>query len=233
MDANEVRLVATASWANKYCGRLDEVLEDRWRDLTDRVRAGLDQLSWSELSFGPGDDFSQRVIEPAVKAWIERHVEPLIREATDEFRSTVQLEPNWKPGSPGCKILTEGELQVADALQASLLPGGVALGWGAVTAGLVTTTKLLIFSTVVVNWPLLVGGLLAGTVLSWCGIVSLSDLKRRLKGRFEAKIAGQLREGLVGQGIQQNGRLMPSLKSQLQTQIRGIAAEARKQLAGG
>jgi hypothetical protein len=47
------------------------------------------------------------------------------------------------------------------------VPAGLLIGGGAVTAAIVTTTKLLLLTTVVVHWPLLVAGLVVGTILSW------------------------------------------------------------------
>ncbi len=225
------RQVAASRWADRYCLRADEVLHATWHELADRVREGVEQFSWNELAFGPGEPFSKRVIEPAVRGWVERRVEPLIREATEEFREAVEMEPDWQGGRAEVRVCAGRELGLTDVLPGLLVPGGAAVGYGAVTAAVVTTTKLLIFTTVVIHWPLLIGGLVVGTTLACFGIYRMSDLKDRLKKRFDRTLTGQLREGLVGEGVRQNGKLTPSLLSQLQERIKAIAEEARKQLA--
>lgn len=230
MQQTHEQQVAASRWAEKYCLRIEQVLHTSWHELAERIREGIDQLSWYELTIGPGESFSKRVIEPEVRAWVERRIEPLLREATDEFLETVQAEPDWQRGWSGPQVHAGRELGLMDMLPGLLVPGGVAIGYGAVTAAVVTTTKLLIITTVVVNWPLLVGGLVIGTTLACFGVYRLSDLKTRLKQRFEKTLTGKLKEGLIGKGLHHDGKQMPSLLSQLQEQLEAVAAAARKQL---
>jgi hypothetical protein len=100
------------------------------------------------------------------------------------------------------------------------------VGGGTVPTAVATVTTWFIFTTVVVNWPLLIAGLTVGVVLSWIGVANLANLRRDLQSRFQERLLPHLREAVVGSGVQNQGRTIPSIKSQLQQQVRGQAAAA-------
>jgi hypothetical protein len=221
--------VAVARWADKYTARFDQALTDAWPDLADRLREQVAGLYLYDLTVGPGEAFQKERIEPAVKAWVERYVEPVIEEARDEFCTAVQsdlalVQRDLDP--VGCG----GVLEVTDVLKGLALPTGLLVGGGAVAAAIVTTTKLLIFTTVVVHWPLLIAGLVVGTILSLFGGGSLASLRQTFQKRFENKLVPAVKEALVGGGTDYQGKHIPSLRDQLQQQVREAA---RRQLEPG
>jgi hypothetical protein len=154
----EIRLAITG-WANKYTARLDQIITNAWPDLANRLEACMASLFWSELAFGPGKDFQQRCLDPAVERWQERLIQPLIQVALDDLTDIFEdKQSGLAPDAVAPAFAAEGQLEKLDVLKLLSLPGGVLIAGSAVFAAIVTTTKLLIFTTVIVYWPLLIGG---------------------------------------------------------------------------
>lgn len=142
--------------------------------------------------------------------------------------------PDQQPGQLGGTPPTAGGpgsiLTAGDVLGGLSLPGGVLLGGGATWLAVASVTQFLIFTTVVVNWPLLMLGLAAAALLIVFGGHKMADLHRKLSERFESNLLPRLREALVGAGAVHEGNPVPSLRAQLQTAIRQAAAQARQAL---
>ncbi len=222
------RRVELARWADTYTARIDQELTNAWPDLADRLEGAVAELSWSELAFGPGQGFRQKQVGAAVERWVERHVLPVVEAARCDLQKLLPGGQGPATGSVPTAVDGRGGLGALDVLKGLALPGGVLVGGGAVAAAVVTTTQLLVLTTVAVNWPLLIGGLLAGAALSWFGVASLAGLKEELRRRFRERLLPAVREALVGAGAEHEGEWVPSLKEQLDQQVRHIAG-----LAGG
>ena len=98
------------------------------------------------------------------------------------------------------------------------------------TAAVAEVTVWLVFTTVVVNWPLLLAGLAVGTALSLFGVYRLAQLRETLQRRFGQRLLPSLEGAVVGGGVQRDGRQIPSLKDQLKQKVRETAEAARKAL---
>jgi hypothetical protein len=224
------RRVALARWADKYTARFDRELTNGWPDLADRLRQQVAGLSWYELTVGPGPDFREKRIQPAVGAWVERYVQPIVEDADREFPESAQVGPGDLQGDVRADAPSGGALYATDVLKGMALPGGLLVGGGAVGMALTSATTWLIFATIEVNWPLLIAGLVVGTVLSWFGVISLAGLGAELQRRFENNLLLPLREAVIGTGTEQGGRRVPSLKDQLKRQVSDRAEAARRAL---
>jgi hypothetical protein len=58
----------------------------------------------------PGKGFQTKCIEPVAKAWVERHVPPIIEDAAKDFRDNVQMDPGqlqnpFSAEAPGARVL--------------------------------------------------------------------------------------------------------------------------------
>ena len=82
----------------------------------------------------------------------------------------------------------------------------------------------------VANRPLHVGGPVVGAARSWFGVVNVAGLRRELQDRFSRRLPPAVREALVGEGLGHGGEKVPSLRSQLQRQVRERADAARAAL---
>jgi hypothetical protein len=224
--------VALARWADRYTARFDQELTNAWPDLAERLRQAVALLSWVELSLGPGKDFQEKRIQPAVQSWVERHVTGIIEEANRELHGILPQESEPIKGGSQADVPAEGALYLTDVLRGLALPGGVLVGGGALAVAVTTATTWLIFTTVVVNWPLLIAGLAVGVALSWFGVVSLAGLPKELQERFQKKLLPGIREALVGKGVEYKGERIPSLKDQLVHGVRETAEAARRRLEG-
>jgi hypothetical protein len=228
----EEKEVALARWADRYTSRFDQELTNAWPDLAERLREAVASLSWVELSLGPGKDFQEKRIQPAVESWVERYVQPIIEEADRELRELLPQASEPIKNDARADVPAEGALYLTDVLRGLALPGGVVVGGGTLAVAITTVTTWLIFTTVVVNWPLLIAGLAVAVALSWFGVVSLSGLPKELQERFQKKLLPGIREALVGKGVEHKGERIPSLKDQLVLQVRETAEAARRRLEG-
>jgi hypothetical protein len=190
-------------WENKYTTRLDRDLTKAWPELVNRLQQGIDQLSWSDLTFGPGAGFKQKQIDPRVSLWYQLNVEPVVTEAREELRQIVQVDLEKLPQPPAVEAPGDGALNVIDIARSLTLPGGLLVGGGALAAGITTATSWIFWTVVVVNWPLLIGGLVVGTALCCFGVYSLTNLKadlRALPKAARAPVRGRRpRQGLLVQ----------------------------------
>jgi hypothetical protein len=224
------KVVALDRWVDTFTTRFEQGLSDAWPDLAERLRQQVLGMTWRELTAGPGKAFREKFIEPIVKRWVEHHVDPIIDDACQEFR--VVVGQDLKPTS--CAADADGPsgwgVRPADVLEGMALPGGLLLGGGAVSAAITTVATLMIFTHLVVNWWLLIVGLIVAATVTAFGAARLAQLKGRLRQRFENKLLPKIREAIVGDGAGSDGRKIPSLKQQLQQQVRDSAARARKTL---
>ena len=107
--ARHERKAALARRADEYTGRLDQGLAQAWPDLAERLREAVAALSRYELAAGSAKDFREKRLGPAVAAWVERCVRPLLDEAAEAFRAlapdapgSFAADPRADAGGKGC-----------------------------------------------------------------------------------------------------------------------------------
>jgi hypothetical protein len=222
------KAVALDRWVDKFTTRFELELTAAWPDLAEQLRKHVRAMTWREIATGPGEAFREKCVKPTVNFWEERHVKPIIEVAGKQFPGPSG--PEFSQVACDADAPANGVLRPRDILEGTALPGGLLLGAGAVGAGLTTATTLLVITTMVVNWPLLIGGLIAGMALSIFGGVRLALLKESLFQRFEIKLLPEIREAIIGEGVGRDGHTVPSLKQQLQQQVCESAALAKKLL---
>jgi hypothetical protein len=222
--------VALEAWADRYTTAFDQTLTTAWPDLADRLEQGISTLTLYELATGPGKPFKEGSIRPAVEAWVERHVKRLREKAESEFRNIVEAEAEPLPDDVPGDVDVGGTLEPTDVVKGLALPGGLLLGGGAVGVAITSTTTWLVFTTVVVSWPLLIGGLALGLLLSGFGVYNLSRLKQGLQDRFRKRLLPAIENAVIGTGIEHEGKHVASLKDQLIHEVKHAAAEARQKL---
>jgi hypothetical protein len=155
---------------------------------------------------------------------------PLVEEAAKAYREISPCTPAEIRLDYHVNSDSGGTLRHTDVVKGLALPGGLLLAGGAVGTAIVTTTQLLVLTTVVVNWPLLIAGLVLGGTLAISGGASLATLNRRLQERFQSSLLPLIQNALVGQNIPDQGEHVPSLKEQLQQQVRRQAETFRRYL---
>lgn len=222
--------VAIAWWVDTYTARFDQALTTAWPDLADRLRAAVATLSWSELAFGPGKEFKKKQIEPAIRDWTQLHVQPIIEAAQEEFRRLVQTDETRMKAEAEFGAVDGGALEFADLLKALGVPGGLLLGGGAIAALITEGTVWLVFTTIVVNWPVLICGLLVGGVLALFGAGSIGHMLGQLQDRFTKRILPTLERAIIGEGTEHDGKHIPSLKDALKQMVHDAADAVRQAL---
>jgi len=226
---HEARL-ALQGWADKYRSRIDKDLHDGWPDLKDRIQDAVGRLSWKELATGPGSDFQKERLNPAVEAWVSHYVEPIIEDAAREFQTLAcDIEQSLSASPAGNQKALSG-LSSIDVLEALTLPMGATVAGVAVVAAIGKVTTLIIFTSIIVKWPLLIAGLIVGGVLIAVGALRLATLKDRLRGRIERHLLPQIKDAIVGNGVVQGGRHEPSLRQKLTAGVDGALDKALQKL---
>lgn len=226
-DIHAERRCQVYRWRDEYKAEAERVMVHALPDLRERVRRAVSDLSLRELALGPGEDFSRNVLAQIIQEWIDRYVCPLIQQAETAFLTEVGMPPEWSPPSNGSTPGVRGELRTTDVLKGLAAPMGVGVGAASLIVAITTTTHFLVFTTVVVAWPLLIVGLsLAGVAILFGG-GSLARLRTRLVLRLEHQVEPRLREGLVGAGV--DGR--PSVLAELQGAIDQVADQALTNLS--
>jgi hypothetical protein len=223
------RKVALDRWADTYTARFDQALTNAWPDLVDRLERCIAGLSWYELSFGPGEPFRQ-CIKRAVQDWVERHVQPLLAKASEDFRDCVLMDPEEMRTDASVSAEIEGMLGITDIMKVLMLPIGPTVAGAAVATAITTATTWLIFTTVVVSWPLLIGGLVVGGALALFGVYSLARLKSDLQGRFRQRLLPRIESAVLGGGVTHEGKHIPSLRDQLIRAVEEAAKAGRRHL---
>jgi hypothetical protein len=222
------KVVALDRWVDTFTTRFEQGLSDAWPDLAERLRQQVFGMTWLELTAGPGKAFREKCIDPIVKRWVERHVEPIIDDARRELRAVVGLDLKPIAFAADAGAPTGWGVRPTDILEGMALPSGLLLGGGAVSAAITTVASWVIFTQLAVNWWLLIGGLLVAATLTAFGAARLALWKGRLRQRFENRLLPKIREATVGDGAGPDGRKVPSLKQQLRQQVRDSAVHARK-----
>jgi len=230
MDREEIK-VAIARWTDTYKTRFDQELTTAWPDLAERLREQITSLSIYELAVGPGQAFQKQRIEPVVERWVNRYVQPIIDDSTKDLCVILQTDIATLRHDLTLASGPGGVLDIRDVALGLALPGGLLLGGMALSASLVTTTNFLIFTTVTVLWPLLIAGLIVGSLLSWVGVINLASLPQTLRERFQNILLPAMKDALIGKGVQHKGKHVASLKDQLKQQVQDVANAARKRLA--
>jgi len=227
---NHEKRVAITRWADRYTTRVDQTLNASWPDLVDRLQEAIGKLSWWDLSVGPGKEFKEQHIKPAVQHWVERHVSPLVAEAFKEFRELSSWAPEQVQGDPAVDAQTGSVLEVVDVLKMLTGPGGVLVASSALYMAIVSTTSWLVVTTVAINWPLLITGLVVGALLSTFGIYTTAQLRTTLEDRFRKGLLLPIQDAVIGDGVQREGQNIPSLRCQLIKSIEKTAAAACQHL---
>jgi hypothetical protein len=218
------QLLAVAAWADRYAVRVERDIANAWPDLEGRVVACLDALGWRELMFGRRERFARDVLGPAVAAWAERHVTPLVEDAQRDLQQILAAAgTRLDLGGPALPDVGGG-LTAGDVLAGGALPAGVGLG-AAAAAVAITKLNLLFVTIFLVSWPLLIAGFVAGGLLATFGVMRLATLRSALVGRVREHVLPRLRDAVLKDAADGEE---PSLKARLQQQIREAAAAARK-----
>jgi hypothetical protein len=224
------KTVALDAWADRHTALLDQELTDAWPALAACLEEGVATLSWRELAFGPGKDFQRRCVGPAVERWVGLHVLPAGERACAELEALLPKGHGPLAGSAPAAGGGEGNLGALDVLKGLTLLGAPLAAGGALWAAITTTTNLLVFTTVAVNWPLLIAGLAVALALAFFGGAHLARLRGELQKRFRGKLLPRVKAALVGEGVEHGGERVPSLLAQLQGKVREAAGAARAAL---
>lgn len=220
------------SWKDKYKTRIDEDLTNLFPKLELSLREQVEKHALKNLTGHP-QKFTRTILEPEITKWVDQYALPIVKEAQKELSAIIAhtLEQNMQiPNNTNRHNWHGGLTTIGIDVVAPIASIVAGIGIMAGSVVLAITTSFWGFTTI--NWPILVCGLVGGTLLNTTGIVKLSQLKRRLLSRCSKIFIPQVRTALIGEGYKHKGQHYDSLKRQMQNGIeeatQKILAEIRK-----
>ncbi len=202
-------------WKDEYKTQIDEVLTSAFPQLESRLKEVVDQKAIDMLKGGP-KKFTKEILEPEIIDWVKQHTESLMQHAQQELAHivthTIEQTTNFRHGQ-----LEAGGSSLTTDLLAPLV--AVIAGIGTMVAGVVFSISTFLWLFTMINWPLLIGGLVVGGALSFLGVVKLSQLKTQIVTRFTNIFLPKIRDALIGKGYEHEKQHYPSLNRQLQNSI--------------
>jgi hypothetical protein len=100
-----------------------------------------------------------------------------------------------------------------------------------VALGIAKVTAWLIFQVIVINWPLVIIGVVVGAILIALGGHGTFGLQARLRQRFRERLIPKIKESIIGESFELNGKQLPSVRCRLKELIERGKAEALCMLA--
>ena len=225
MNPNEIR-IAIQAWAAKYHARIDRDVTTAWPDLELRLRNLVDNMSFKELVLGPGSDFQNDRLKPMVENWAHNHISPIVEDAEKDLRNIylsvqeLDLNSHGVPGEWG------GTLSFRDIWAPGAAVGGVVVGVAAVVGGISKVAVWIVLSALVVNWYLVIAGVVVGVFLFALGFHGTLGLKAELRDRFRDKLLPKIKEAILGEAFNLDGKQVLSLRRQLKCMIEQSKTEA-------
>jgi hypothetical protein len=99
-----------------------------------------------------------------------------------------------------------------------------------VILGISKAMAWIVFLVIVVNWPLVIAGVVVGVVLVAFGAHGMLSLKAKLRDRFRDKLLPKIKEAILGEFFDLDGKKVPSLRIQLKNMIEQSRTEALRKL---
>lgn len=216
-------------WSDKYQSKLERQFDIAFPELVQRIEESLEEASIKSVLSGGAAYFTEELLEPELEGWVDRHVRPVMKEASDELESLIQESlPDYEaPTTPDI-----GDEGVADPLVDVAAPVGTILaGVSSIIAGVMLGVGTWLWFFIAINWPILIGGIAVGTVLTAFGVVNAATVKSKFMKRLNKKIVPSIEDALKGDGYEDDdGNQQPSMKEQLQDAIHDAATEILKEL---
>ncbi|MBI3822048.1 MAG: hypothetical protein HY289_05125 [Planctomycetes bacterium] len=232
MNANDIATKIQA-WADKYHARIDRDLLSAWSDLELRLRDLVDTMSLRELTLGPRADFHVQRLGPVIATWATGHIVPILDAAEVELRAICESIRNLHGVSQEVPGEWSGTLSFSDVWGPGAAAAGATVGVVAVILGISKATAWLIFTVIVVNWYLVIAGVVVGAALIALGGYGTFGLKAKLRDRFRDKLVPMIKEAILGDTFELNGKKVPSVRCQLKDVIERGKVEAIRMLGTG
>lgn len=206
------------NWKDTYKARIEEDLTNAFPTLDLRLKEAVNNniLDMVKVGVGP-KKFVKKILEPEIISWIKRYAEPVLNSAQEDLTQIISHTINPD------KNFREGSLENAEFSNIGmdiLAPIAVIIaGIGTMVAGILLSITTFLWFFTMINWPLLIGGIVIGGALNILGVMKLSQLKLQLSDRFSHIFMPKIRDALIGEGYKQDDKKFPSLKGQLQDGI--------------
>ena len=214
------------SWRDTYVERIDSGLRDGWPALKDRLEATVSDNPLSILKMKPST-FVKTKLQPEIESWIKARAQPVmddaVRDMEEIWQGALEQDGVTAPvtdGAEGGRGLEEVGLALGP------LVAGIAASVAAVVAGI----GVFLWFFVTINWPILIGGLAVGAVLTGLGFAQTAKLKETLFRRFTKTFIPKIRAALIGEGYTHKGEHHPSTRKQLITKIEESADKTLNEL---
>ena len=233
MNSHETR-IDLQKWADKYHSRIDQDLTNAWPVLKERLRDLVDEMSLWELVLGPGTDFRDNRLSPTIESWAKANVMPIVEAAEKELQRLIEsIRVDRNDPYPDTARSWEGNWRFSDAGGPALAAIGAGAGLAGLVLGISKITTFLIFTTLIVNWYLVIAGIVIGAVLFAYGSHRALSFKAELRDRFRKLLLPKIEETILGNSFELEGKTILSVRCQLKETIDREKAAALHRLEEG
>lgn len=221
MSAHETT-IAIQVWADKYHSQIDRDLTMAWPLLKDKLEDLAEAMTTWELVRGPSVKFRDERLGPVIENWTKAHIAPILQDAQKDLRSLIdglRAAPGLPQPNAEFNSQLDSALRVRDAAGPALLAGGLGTGVATLMIGIGKSTTFLLFSTMVVSWPLVIGGLVITAILIAIGTLLTQDVKRRIRVRFREQLLPRIETTIIGEDFEHEGKRVLSLRRQMKATV--------------
>lgn len=209
------------AWSRATQDRIGRDMESSFAELEKNISARIKETPLLDLIRGGAPKFTEEILTPEIEDWVERVTQPIMSDAQRTLQRIVAVHMNKETRTA---FLLDGDNAMLMDVGATVL--GLASGIGIMIAGVVAGITTFIWFFTVINWPLLIGGLVVGGLLAVMSSARAARLKDRIIDRVSDKLMPKIKDALIGEGYEHEGEKHPSLREELQRSIREVAKRA-------
>lgn len=218
---------AIRAWRNKHTTEVDRKLRTAWPELELRLQNAIGaQSAFTLVKAGP-DWIVSNLIQPEVEGWVARHAVPAMEDASSELNQIVSNCIDGRTGQARVPLRADGLGAGGEAVFAA---GAIMAGIGAGVAGLTLGISSFLWFFTTVSWPIVIPSLAAAAVLIWLGGSKAAKLKEEVVKRFAQVFTPKIKDALIGQGYDCDGKRHASFRAQLIEKLEDAATQAERRI---
>lgn len=210
-------------WSSRYQDRVDSSMNNSFGALEKAILDRIAETSLKDLAVN-GKDVIREIVDAELDAWLKRTLDPILDDAARDFREIAQESIAASTARGGGDIEFDTNVVGAGIFESIAT---IAAGIGAVVGGLMLGIGTSFWFWTTISWPILLGGLFVGGLLSFTGVYRGVKIRSRLDDRIVKYLLPKLKEALIQGAPSADGdKRQPSVLEMVQGEIEKAASEA-------
>lgn len=215
------------AWRNKHTAEVDRKLRTAWPELELRLQNAIEAQSPLTLVKSGPNWIVSNLMQPEIEGWVARHAAPAMEDAAFELNQIVSNCIDGRTGQARVPMRADGLGAGGEAVFAA---GSIVAGIGAGVAGLMLGFSSFLWFFTTVSWPIVIVGVAAGGLLMLFGGSKAAKLKEGIVKRFAQVFTPKIKDALIGQGYEHDGKRHASFRAQLIEKLESAATEAERRI---